>query len=461
MTTTASAPVSIDEAIEQVGFGRFQRRLLLVCGVTWAADAAEVFLIAFALAGFREEFGLSAGEAGLVVSSTFLGMLVGSWFWGTVSDRIGRRTGFQITIAIFAVFGLASAFAPTALWLAVLRALCGFGLGGAVPLDFSLFAEYLPRRNRGRWLVILESFWGVGTLAAAGLAWILVPTLGWRWLLATSAIATVFVLWVRLRVPESPRWLLTAGREAQARAVLDQVAAANGRPPIQGPLAPPPPGPKTGPRDLLRPRLRRITLTTWAAWLLIAFSYYGILVWLPAVFRQEYEYDAYAYTFFVVALQMPGYFSAAWLVERWGRKPTLVTYLAASAAFTFLWALVDGVGLVLLAAGLMSFFSLGAWATLYTHTPETYPTTLRTTGMGAASAWARVGGFVAPYVGGVLIDVALGVALAVFAAAFALGALVVALFAQETKDRELADVLDARTPARPRTRSATPKALGA
>ena len=202
MTTTASAPVSIDEAIEQVGFGRFQRRLLLVCGVTWAADAAEVFLIAFALAGFREEFGLSAGEAGLVVSSTFLGMLVGSWFWGTVSDRIGRRTGFQITIAIFAVFGLASAFAPTALWLAVLRALCGFGLGGAVPLDFSLFAEYLPRRNRGRWLVILESFWGVGTLAAAGLAWILVPTLGWRWLLATSAIATVFELWVRLRVPE-------------------------------------------------------------------------------------------------------------------------------------------------------------------------------------------------------------------------------------------------------------------
>jgi putative MFS transporter len=461
MTTTRPPGVTVEQAIDQIGFGRFQRRLLAVCGVTWAADAAEVFLIAFALAGFREEFGLSAGQAGLVVSSTFLGMLVGAWFWGTVADRIGRRTGFQITIAIFAIFGLASAFAPSAIWLAVLRALCGFGLGGALPLDFSLFAEYLPRRNRGRWLVILESFWGIGTLAAAALAWVLVPTLGWRWLLATSAVAALFVLWVRLRVPESPRWLLAAGREEEARAVLDRVAADNGRPPVAGPLAPPPAAPRTGPRDLLRPRLRRVTLTNWAAWLLIAFSYYGILVWLPSVFREEYEYDAYAYTFFLVALQMPGYASAAWLVERWGRKPTLVTYLAASALFTFAWALVDGVGLVLVAAGLMSFFSLGAWATLYTSTPETYPTTLRATGMGSASAWARVGGFVAPYVGGLLIGVALGVALAVFAASFALAALVVALFAQETRGRELADVLDAGPPARAGSRPPARAVVGA
>jgi putative MFS transporter len=459
-TAATSGSVTIDDAIDGIGFGRFQRRLLGICGVTWAADAAEVFLIAFALPGFREEFGLSAGEAGLVVSSTFLGMFVGAWFWGTVSDRIGRRTGFQITIGIFAVFGLLSAFAPSAIWLAVLRALCGFGLGGALPLDFSLFAEYLPRKNRGRWLVILESFWGVGTLVAAGLAWILVPTLGWRWLLATSAIAAFFVLWVRMRVPESPRYLMAAGREEEARAVLNQVAATNGRPLIDEPLKKPPPIPKTGPLDLLRPRLKRNTLTNWAAWLLIAFSYYGILVWLPTVFREEYEYNAYAYTFFLVAMQLPGYFSAAWLVEKWGRKPTLTTYLAASAVFTMTWAIVDSVALVLLAAGLMSFFSLGAWAVLYTWTPETYPTLLRTTGMGAASGWARVGGFAAPYAGGVLIDVALGVALAVFAASFGLAALVISLFAVETKDRELADVVDA-PPARTTPRPPTREVVGA
>ena len=442
MSSASAAPVTIDNAIDRIGFGKFQKRLLAVCGVTWAADAAEVFLIAFALPGFKEEFGLSSAEAGLVVSSTFLGMLLGAWFWGSISDKIGRRTGFQITIAIFAVFGLASAFAPSAMWLAVLRCLTGFGLGGALPLDFSLFAEYLPRKNRGRMLVLLESFWGVGTLAAAGLAWILVPTLGWRYLLATSAIAGLGVLWVRMRVPESPRWLMTQGREEEARAILNQIAVENRSPRVETPLAPPPPAPAVGPADLLRSRLRKITLVNWTAWFLIAFSYYGIFVWLPTILRDEYGFvSTYAYTFFLVAVQMPGYFSAAWLVEKWGRKPTLTAYLAASAAFTFMWAFVSSAAAVMIAAGFMSFFTLGAFAVLYTYTPETYPTTLRTTGMGSASGWARVGGFIAPYVGGLLIDVSLTVALSVFALAFIINAGVIGLFAHETKDLDLADTL--------------------
>jgi putative MFS transporter len=171
-------------------------------------------------------------------------------------------------------------------------------------------------------------------------------------------------------------------------------------------------------------------------------------VWLPTILREEYDFvSTYAYVFFLVAMQMPGYFSAAWLVERWGRKPTLTTYLALSAAFTFIWAVVDSAPAVFAAAGLMSFFTLGAFAVLYTYTPETYPTTLRTTGMGSASGWARVGGFIAPYVGGVLIDASLVVALGIFALAFLINAAVIALFAEETKGRDLADTLGEETAA--------------
>ena len=160
-----------------------------VCGVTWAADAAEIFIIAFALPKITEEFGLTTFQSSVVVSSAFLGMLAGAWFWGTVSDRIGRKRGFTITIGILRVVRLPVGLLAEHGLLCRVRVLAGFGLGGAVPLDFSLFAEYLPTRNRGRWLVILESFWGAGTVVAAGLAWMLVPTLGWRYLLGSSAVA--------------------------------------------------------------------------------------------------------------------------------------------------------------------------------------------------------------------------------------------------------------------------------
>lgn len=437
------AAQTIEDAIGRLGFGRFQRRLFAVCGLTWAADAAEIFLISFALPGFSEEFDLSSTQAGLVATATFVGMILGAWVWGPVSDRIGRRTGFQATIAIFAVFGIASAFAPGAVWLAVLRALTGFGLGGALPLDFSLFAEFLPRRNRGRWLVLLESCWAVGTIVAAGLAVLIIPTLGWRWLLATSAGAALLVLWVRARVPESPRYLLSVGREQEARRVLATVATTNGLPAIKDELILPPGTRRVPLRALLHPRLRRTTLTLWAVWLGIAFGYYGVFVWLPQVFTDQYDFLAgYRYVFYLALVQLPGYLSAAWLVERWGRRQVLGWYLAISAIGTFAWAAATGVGWVLATAALMSFFSLGAWAALYAYTPEVYPTQLRTSGVGVASGYARVGGAIAPLVGGALFPVSLVLALSVFAASFLISALLVVALAHETRGRPLVDTLE-------------------
>src|SRR3954471_11632225 len=128
-TTVAPAAMDVQDAIDHIGFGRFQRRLLLACGVTWAADAAELLAIGFALPGIREEFGLDARQGGYVAAAAFGGVLAGATFWGTIADRIGRRRGFQLTVLIFAVFGTASAFAPNAATLVILRALAGFGLG--------------------------------------------------------------------------------------------------------------------------------------------------------------------------------------------------------------------------------------------------------------------------------------------------------------------------------------------
>jgi len=444
MATQGAGSLTVQDAIDRIGFGRFQKRLLGVSGVTWAADAAEVFLIAFALPQIVIDFDLSTFESAVAVAATFVGMLVGAWFWGTTADRIGRRKGFQITIGVFAVFGLLSAFAPSFYWLLVLRALTGFGLGGAVPLDFSLFAEFLPRRNRGRWLVILESFWGVGMVAAAGLAWIIVPSLGWRPLLAVSALAGALVFWVRLRIPESPRWLASQGRNEEALAILDEVARYNGQPEIgRGRLEIARPGEQPGVKALWTPSLVRATAMLWIVWFFIALSYYGLFSWLPSIFVER-GFDivkTYGYTLLLAVASLPGYFSAAWLVEKWGRQRTLAVYLGASAVFTYVYAVADSVGLILTGACLMSFFTLGAWASLYAYTPELYPTNIRTTGMGAASGMARIAGVAAPLIGGLLIPVSLVAALTVYAVSFAIATVTVIALGRETREEALADTV--------------------
>lgn len=433
--------LTVQEAIDRVGFGRFQRRLLLVCGVTWAADAAEVLLLAFALPAISADFGLSRATGGLLVTSTFLGMLVGAWFWGLVADRVGRRAGFQLTVLIFAVFGTLSAFAPNAGTLLVLRALTGFGLGGALPLDFSLYAEYLPSRNRGRNLVLLESFWALGTVAAAGLALLLVPTVGWRPLLASSALAAALVWWIRRQVPESPRWLAASGRAAEAGRVLAEVAEANRRPLPAGELVPAPGGGQAELATLWSRPYRTVTAVLWVTWFAISLGYYGLFSWLPTVLvdRGFSFLRTYQYSFLLALAQVPGYLSAAWLVERWGRRATLAAYLTASAVFTWLFAVAGDTAAVVATGALMSFFTLGAWGALYAWTPEVYPTQVRATGMGTASSMTRVAGALAPLVGGVLLPVSLVAAVGVYAAAFLIGGLTVLAARAETRGRALAD----------------------
>ena len=441
MATTRA--ITVQEAVDQVGFGQFQKRLLGVCGVTWAADGAEVLLLGFALPSIIGEFGLTPTQGGLTVTATFAGMLVGAWFWGTISDYIGRRTGFQLTVLVFAVFGLLSAFAPGWEWLLVLRFVTGFGLGGALPLDFSLYAEFLPTENRGRNLVILESFWAVGTIVAAGLAWLLVPSFGWRPLLATSAVAAVLVLWIRSRVPESPRYLAISGKTDEAREILAGVARENGRPIPEGELVAGERGSGATVARLWRPGLRRMTLMLWITWFCISLAYYGIFTWLPQAFVAQgfSSLQTYQNTFILALAQVPGYFSAAYLIERLGRRNTLGIYLIASGVFTFLFSVVTGFGGLLASAMLMSFFALGAWAALYAWTPESYPTEIRTTGMGWASGMARVAGIITPTLGGLLFGVALVGALSAWAAAFVIGGLVVFALGVETKRQALSDTV--------------------
>lgn len=448
--TTSPPSLSLDDAVDRLGLGPFQWRLLAICGLTWAADAMEVLLMGFALPGISAAFGLERGSAPatLLLTATFAGMLIGAVFWGWLADRIGRRTVFLTTVALGVVFGLLGAFAPGVAWLVVARFLTGFAIGGTLPVDYAMMAEFVPTAWRGRFLVYLESFWALGTVAVAALAWglstVFEPGEAWRWLLALAAVPGMVGLVARLGVPDSPRSLLARGQEGEARAALNRVARANGTALPDVPLLTPPPAPRVTPAALFRGLLRRRTVLLALVWFGLSLGYYGIFSWLPSYLRaQGLELGAVYRTSLLLALaQIPGYVLAAYLVERVGRRATLVGYLAVSALGAYLFLLAGTASGVLLTSALLSFALLGAWGALYAYTPELFPTPVRTTGMGFVSGMARLASVLSPSLGAMLLTGQLAVALTLFAACFAVAAVCAWAIGVETRGQRLPETLE-------------------
>lgn len=446
-------PADPTARLDKVPVSRFHWRLVGISGIGWMFDSMDVGIISFVVAALAREWGLGPAEVAWILSIGLLGMLVGAAVSGTLADRFGRKPMFQWTVLIFSfatgLSGLAWSYAS----LLGARFLTGFGLGGELPIASTLVSEFSPAKARGRLLVILESFWAYGWILAALIAYFIIPQFGWRVAFLLGTIPAFYVFILRRSLPESPRFLMSQGRVGEAEEVVRQVERESGvRPPSGSNLRAMGLAGRTKQAsamqrfsELWSGPYRRRTVMLWILWFTIVFSYYGIFTWLPTLLSEGGRglTRSFSYVLIITLAQIPGYFSAAYLVEKLGRKWTLVSYLFLTAVGAFFFRNAAAEMDILFWGSFISFFNLGAWGVVYTYSPEMYPTRVRGTGVGSAAACGRLAGVLAPLVVGQMLG-SFGVGyesvFLLFAAVLLVGAINVALLGEETKGRTLEEI---------------------
>ncbi|XP_038992882.1 organic cation/carnitine transporter 7-like isoform X2 [Hibiscus syriacus] len=473
---------TLDEALETVGFGRFQAFVLGYAGLGWFAEAMEIMILSFIGQAVKTEWQLSSTQESLLSTIVFAGMLIGAYTWGILSDNYGRRKGFLFISMVTFGAGFLSTFSPNYLSLVVLRGLVGFGLGGS-SVFLSWFLEFVPASNRGMWMVVFSTFWTFGSIFEATLAWIVMPRLDWRWVLAFSSVPSFALLLLFSVAPESPRYLCMKGKTSDALQVLEKVASVNQTKLPPGVLissssrdkdeeSAPSPSEETSPLltslsentkqsisgfssffMLFSSKLIKTTMLLWVLFFGDSFSYYGIILLTSKLSsnqsgcfqslhstRNLHGADLYENAFITSMAELPGLFLSAILVDRVGRKQSMAFMFG--LAFIFLLPLLTHQPSVLTTCLLFGarMNAMGTFTVASIYSPELYPTSVRTTGAGVASAIGRIGGMVCPLVAvGLVNSCHQTAAVALFLVAIVVSIVCIQFFPYDTKGRELSD----------------------
>ncbi len=401
--TTAAAAI---HAMDAGDWRPIHTRILLALGLGWMLDAFEVTLVGNVLPILREQWSLGALESTLTISLWLAGILVGALAFGWLADGFGRRRLFILTLVLYATATFAAAFSVNFWMFLALRIVAAIGVGAEYSAVNAAVSELVPARWRGRAAALVMSFWPVGALLGGGLTLgvlaVVPPHLAWRIVFGSGAIVAIFALWARRTLPESPRWLMSRGREAEAQAALVRMAGnAKAAPWRHAPQTP------RAARDwfaefrmLWRKYPARLALGA-ALDVSEAAGYYGLFALIPlAIIPALHLSFAGTPLFYLVGGggALAGALVAAWLIERVGRKRTVTGfYIAAALAMGLVAvALVAGPAATLAAYVLASAAGTGSWVAAYPAFTEIFPTRSRATGIGVSVAAGRVAAGLSP-----------------------------------------------------------------
>ncbi|KAG5444732.1 Synaptic vesicle 2- protein [Clonorchis sinensis] len=471
-TDSEAKTYTVEDAVEAAGFGRFQLLLCVICGVLMAADAMEMLLLSILGPALRCSWLLSSEEIAAITTVVFAGFLIGSPIWGFVSDRFGRWPTFFTVLTLISYYGFLTAVSPTYVWVLILRFTVGFAIGGCSS-SFALLSEFLPVKYRAKVLLGFQIFWAIGSTFEVGIAYLILPRFGWRWLVFASALPLALFLGLMKLLPESPRYLVTAGYTVEAEKVIARLFRTNRATPIEGKLTSTPVSAKSlgSVKQLFGKRYLITTLMLPMIWFGAAFGYYGVVLLSAEIFRFRHSCFGAPSTppevlnatlpnddtppvdtsccrdmndddFVAMLVSSVGEFINVPLmvlvIDCFGRKITMGVWNGLTGLMFFLLYVCMSKEAMTGVLFVVRAFSAGLLSLAYLYTTEVYPTSCRAIAVGSFSSISRVGAIVTPYVAQVMMpEVSQIGALSLYAAVGVLSSILAFSLPIETAGREL------------------------
>ncbi len=418
--------VTIADRIERLPLGRFHRRFIALVSLGNFFDLYDIFIVAYIGAALQQSGFLTLRQFTFFVAAGFLGMFVGTVVFGMGSDRMGRRSAFILLLLIYSVFTFADAFAPTAAWLIALRFFAGVGIGAEIVVIDTYVTEVVPGRSRGRYVAITQVAGFCAVPVAAVLSRLLVPThflmSGWRWVMVIGASGALLTWWFRRRLPESPRWLESRGRGAEADAIisgLERESFSKEEKGIYAPtqsglvpdreraegtetnkkstfLAEETRGEASGERgsfwELWRPPYLSRTLMLVIFQALQTIGFYGFANWAPTFLlkRGVSLLHSLEYTLLIALVSPLGPILAAFTSDRLERKWTIVVLALLVAGLGIGFGNSSAPAAVVGFGALLTLANYWFSAAFHAYQAELFPTRLRATGVGFTYSWSRL-----------------------------------------------------------------------
>uniref|UniRef100_A0A8C3HHV8 SVOP like n=1 Tax=Chrysemys picta bellii TaxID=8478 RepID=A0A8C3HHV8_CHRPI len=433
---------TVEEAVETIGFGRFHIALFLIMGSTGVVEAMEIMLIAVVSPLIRCEWQLNDWQVALVTTMVFFGYMIFSILFGLLADRYGRWKILLISFLWGAYFSLLTSFSPSYIWFVFLRAMVGCGVSG---------------HAQGHWLLYCS-------LLIIGLASVINPTIGWRWLIRIASIPGIILILAFKFIPESARYNVSTGNNKAAVATLERIAKMNRSVMPEGILVEPVNERRGRFSDLLDSKYLRTTLQIWIIWLGISFAYYGVILASAELLErdmvcslqtavkelgddsEESRSPCHCRLFApsdyrIMIISTIGEIALNPLnilgINFLGRRLSLSITMGCTALFfLFLNICTTSTGLIGFLFMLRALVAAN-FNTIYIYTAEVYPTTIRALGMGTSGSLCRIGAMVAPFIAQVLMSASFLGALCLFSGMCVVCAISAFTLPIETKGRAL------------------------